>query len=166
MTFRRTDIAGVFAFTCLFIAGCGGGTNANVNGKPAAPNANAAAADREPKTNAEELGVLVNIPFEAEDIVWKEEPGTKALVAVLRFAPADSAKVVAEAEKVRPPANVTLQSETWYPDELVAQSDTSGDDTLKGLSYAADMFLLPPYNEGRLVRVEGTDYFVLEVSIK
>ncbi len=148
------------------LAGCGGGKpNSNTTS-----NANTALAANEnpnsPKTNIEELGVIINVPYTAEDIVWKESPSHKKLTAVFRFSPADSDKIVAEAAKVRPPQSVTMDNETWYPDDLIAQGNISGDDTLKGTSYAANAFLQEPFNEGRVVRIEGTNYFILEATAR
>ena len=61
---------------------------------------------------------------------------------------------------------VTIENETWFPDDLIAYGEMSGDDTLKGTSYAANAFLQDPFNEGRVVRIEGTNYFVLEATAK
>ena len=118
------------------------------------------------KTNVEELGVLVNIPYEAVDIVWKEDSVRKRLIAVLRFSSADAAKLVVASESLRPPQAVNLSSESWFPAELIAQSDLSGDGTLNGKSYAANTFLQEPYNAGSITRIENSDYFVLEAHAK
>jgi hypothetical protein len=118
------------------------------------------------KTNAEELGMLINIPYDAEESVWRSESPQRKLTAVLRFAAADCDKLVADATRYRTPENVTIPSESWFPDELVAQGDISGDDTLKGTSYGANPFFLDSYNDGRMIRIEGTNYFVLEISSK
>ncbi|MBP6002950.1 MAG: hypothetical protein KA746_05900 [Pyrinomonadaceae bacterium] len=144
--------------------GCGGSKIAN-NSVPSNRVSNAIETDSA-RTNVEELGMYLRVPYETEDIVWKEIASQRKLIAVLRFSPVDSAKVVTEAEKVGTASMVTIESESWFPDELVAQSDLSGDDTLRGQSYAADAFLQPPYNYGRITRIEGTDYFVLEATAK
>lgn len=159
---RLAPILTLIAFSAL-VGACGGEkTVGNANLILPASTKNAAAA----KTNVEELGMLVTIPYETEDIVWKEDEANKKLVAVLRFSPTDAAKVVAEAEKIRPAQPANLASESWYPPELVAQSSTSGDSTLNGKSYAANTFLQPPYTSGTLTRIDNTDYFVLEASAK
>jgi len=139
-------------------------TNKNSNSEShnssntAAENSNAA------KTNVEELGLLVTIPYEAEDIVWKEDTAHKKITAVLRFSPEDANKITADATARQAPQNVTLSSSSWFPAELIAQSEMTGDDQLHGTAYAADAFYQEPYTTGRLVRVEGTDYFVLELT--
>src|SRR4051794_30849527 len=118
------------------------------------------------RSNVEELGVLVNMPYETEDVVWKDFPEQKKVLAVLRFSPGVANKFVAQAEKGRKPNKVTVSSESWVSPELIAQSDVSGDNSIKGTAYAANEFLQPPYNEGQITRINDTDYFVLEVYAK
>jgi hypothetical protein len=164
MRFRLVLYILVLSVITFAVWGCGGSKPANNSGSSNPPiNSNESNTAR---TNVEELGMYLRVPYETEDIVWKELASQKKLIAVLRFSPTDSAKLVAEAEGVRPASAVTIESESWFPDELVAQSDLSGDDTLRGQSYAADAFLQPPYTDGRITRIDGTDYFVLEASEK
>ena len=108
----------------------------------------------------------VNVPYEAEDIVWKESTDRKEIIAVLRFSPEDADRIVADAAPRLVTQNVSLSSESWFPAELIAQAEMSGDDSLSGVAYAADGFFQEPYTSGRIVRVDGTDYFVLELSAK
>jgi hypothetical protein len=146
----------------LFVS-CGSpskNTDQRASTNTAVENANAA------RTNVEELSLLVNVPYQVEDIIWKENAAHKKLTAVFRFSPEDSAKLVADASLRGAPQNVTLTAATWYPAELNAQSDMSGGDSLRGIAYPADAFFQEPYTTGRIVRVEGTDYFVLELSAK
>jgi len=147
----------------LFLA-CGGPAKNAANSSSATnqskENANTA------RSNVEELRLIATIPFEAEDVAWKEDQTRKKLVAVLRFSPADSAKVVAEAERVKPPEAASISSESWFPPELIAQSEMSADDVLNGKAYAANQFFLDQYSTGRIVRIENTDYFVLELDAK
>jgi hypothetical protein len=162
----RVDVILAFLLLTALLNACGGGSG-NANSKavadaPKAANENA----NTPKTNVEELGVLINVPYESEDIVWKDDASHKKLIAVLRFSTADCDKIVADAQKYRKPEDAAIQSESWFPDELVAQGDMSGDDTLKGISYGANAFLQEPFNEGSIIRIEGTNYFVLEASSK
>lgn len=90
----------------------------------------------------------------------------KKIVAVLKFSPRDSAELVNNIEKIKPPVDAIIDSESRFPAELVAQSQLSGDGTLKGKAYAADDFLQPPYKNGKITRIENTDYFVLELTTK
>ncbi len=130
------------------------------------------------KDNTEELAQLVKIPFVLEDVdaVWRIEPmgnfpdgrvpgpTDQKLRAVFLFYPDDAAKLVAEAERLKAGSPVTIDNETWFPPELTGKGELSGDDTLKGIEYPANQFFQSPYLQGRLVRVEGTDYFLLELT--
>jgi hypothetical protein len=148
------------------LTGCGGfGSDANANAANAASN-DAANAGNTARTNVEELGLLVAMPYETEDAVWREDAGQKRIMAVLRFSPEDSNKLVEHAKSIKPPVPGKIESESWFPAELIAQSEMSGDDTLKGEAYAANDFFQPPYSEGRITRIENTDYFVLELTAK
>lgn len=146
---------------------CGGSGSNNANLATAGNrSSNAAANSNSAKTNIEELAMLVRVPYESEDIVWKEDQVNKKVIAVLRFSPVDAGKIVAEAEAFGTPARVNIPAETWFPGELIAQSEMSGDGVLKGLVYAANGFYQEPYSAGKITRIEGTDYFVLEVAAK
>ena len=154
-----------FLLCSAVLSSCGGpGTNSKPS-STAAVNASAENSNAS-KTNVEELSLLINVLFEPEDIVWKEDKAHKALIAVLRFSADDANKLVADAAVRRAPQPVTLNSSSWFPAELIAQSDMSGDESLHGMAYAADAFYQDPFTSGRLVRIDGTDYFVLELSSK
>jgi hypothetical protein len=165
-------------FATLFAGSCAstGTENSNANGQTAnAVNTNTA---NSVKDDIEELELTIKMPFHPEEAVWREDlmgkmgdnrvpaPTDKKLTAVLRFLKDDAAKVVAQAEKYKPAAPATIPTEKWFPAELIAQSQTSGDETVKGLSYPANDFLNPPYADGKITRIEGTDYFVLELFTK
>ena len=103
-----------------------------------------------------------------EEVVWHEvetgNPKGKKLIAVLKYSPEITAKIIESAEKHKPAAPADVDAEDWFPPELVAKSQESGDASLKGVEYAANDFLQPPYTRGRLTRINDTDYFVLELS--
>lgn len=153
--------------SCLALAhACGGTGNRSLNSSGVQssnqPNENVNAV----RSNVEELGLIVNVPYETVDVVWKEDKARKRITAVLRFSPVDSTRLVGEAEKIRRPEGASISSETWFPAELIAQSEMGGDDNLNGRSYAADQFFQEPFSSGRIVRIENTDYFILELSAK
>src|SRR4051812_7354953 len=164
MTSSRIGLILALILSAVSLMGCGGGsadgnTSANANSQPAA-NSNTA------KTNVEELGMLINVPYESDEVFWKDDPSRKKLVAVLKFPTGEANRLIGDAEKVRPPQKVSINPESWFPPELVAQSDMTGDDTLNGKSYAANAFFQDQYNEGRIVHIDDTDYFVLELTSK
>jgi hypothetical protein len=143
--------------------GCIAGTDKKANtrspGAPGAANQNAA-----PRTNVEELGLLVKVPYEADDVVWKESPNGKKVVAVLLFPKETAERIVTDAQAYGPGQPVTLSAETWFPEELIAQSEMSGDAAIRGTAYPANAFFHDKYNSGRITRIEGGDHFVLEVA--
>jgi hypothetical protein len=143
------------------LTACGGGSSISVANNQNVPvrlpeNSNAA------RTNVEELGLLVKVPYETEDIVWKEYTTKKRILAVLRFSPTNANKIVAEAGGMLEATGVAVES--WFPDELIAQSEMSGDNALKGTAYPATAFYQQPYASGKIIRIEGTDYFILDLS--
>ena len=149
-------------FGALLIAGCGAGGGANSNSVTSVPTPDPNA----PRTGVEELGLLITVPYESEDCIWKQDPGTKAITAVLRFDAEDTGKLAAQVEKLRPPEEASVPMETWFPGDMVVDSDLRGDDQLRGKAYAADPFFQEPYVSGRLLRVGGTDYWILQLQPK
>ena len=117
-----------------------------------------------PKDNIEEFGLLVRLPFEPEEVAWEEKPDQKKLLAVVRFTAENAQKMAAEVAKNGTPVAEILTVESWYPNELIAQSELTGESTVKGQSYPAEPFLNPPYTKGKITRVENTDYFILQIS--
>ncbi len=69
-----------------------------------------------------------------------------------------------QAGTYKPAAEADIDAETWFPAELIAQSQLSGDESLKGTAFAADDFLHEPYNQGKITRINDTNYFVLELT--
>lgn len=163
----QSCVTGAFAiFFALSCLGCGGAPR-DANSAAAANAAVPGESGNSPKTNVEELSLLINMPYEVDDeLVWKEDPAHKKLVAVMHFSKAGAEKVVADAAGKQAPQNTLVPSESWFPAELIAQAEMSGDDALNGTAYAADAFFLEPYTSGRMVRVQDTDYFILQLSAK
>jgi hypothetical protein len=153
---------------------CSNGPVSNSNSTQNRTNQNSpnAASDK-----VEELGMLVVLPMEPEETVFREDPAivstdgtqpqySKKLTAVLKYPAPDADKLSALIEKSSPPLSASVNTETWFPAELIAQSDLSGDDTLKGDSFAAADFYQAPYTDGKITRVEGSNYFILELFSK
>ena len=158
-----TLIVTVFYTACSSAGGDSSNSNSgnsNINTANSNTNSNAV------KDDVDELELTIKLPFHPEEAVWREENSGKKLVGVLRFLKEDANKIVVQAGSYKPPAPDIINTENWFPAELIAQSQTSGDETLKGLSYAANDFLQPPFSDGKITRIEGTDYFVLELLAK
>jgi len=163
----------VFLSVVLLLNACSGIETANDN--RAAPNANPNAAVIVPVDDVEELGKIVKLPYAPEEATFYEfdlsadansrpsVPNAKRLVAVLKFSAENADGLVADVGKNTAPAPFDVEAENWFPPELVAKSQETGDETLKGVSYPATAFLQPPYTNGRITRINDTNYFVLEM---
>ena len=123
------------------------------------------------KDDIEELGKIIQLPFVPEETTYREinlnnknpAPNKKKLVAVLKFSAEHANQIVAQAQKYNPPVPADVDAEDWFPPELVAKSQETGDDFLKGAAYTANDFLQSPYSNGKLTRINDTNYFVLEL---
>jgi hypothetical protein len=125
------------------------------------------------KDNVEELELTIKLPAHPEEVLWREDKTNtqnnaqatngKKLTAVLKFTAEDAGKIVAQSETYRPATPAQIDTESWFPAELIAQSELSGDETLKGSAYAANDFLQPPFTDGKLTRLENSNYFILEL---
>jgi len=159
-----------------FFTACstGAGVNSNANQANQAANQANSNVSNSIRDDVDELEMIIKTPFHPEEAVWREEtlgrnndrvpgPTDRKLVAVLRFLHPDAENIVAQADKSSPVLNETINPENWFPAELIAQSQMSGDETLKGKSYPANEFFNSPYLTGKITRIEGTDYFVLEL---
>jgi hypothetical protein len=148
----------------LSAVSCGSRADGNVTPPPpansSAENANGV------KTNAEELSLLINMPYEAEDVFFKEDKADNRLTAVLRFDKVDTDKLASDLEKTGSAADATIETEALFHPELRSQSEMRGDVALNGKSYTAVPFFSAPYNEGTITRIDGTDFFVLELTAK
>ena len=117
-----------------------------------------------PKDNVEEFAILVRLPFEPEEVAWEEKPTEKSLTGIIRFSSENASKMSAELAKLGAGTPETLTVETWYPAELIAQGELSGESEIQARSYPAESFLNPPYTKGKIARIENTDYFILQIS--
>lgn len=181
MKFTFVNLTAVLILSILFLSACnedptGDGKNpiANSSNQPANANGETANAARD---DIDELGKIIKLPVSPEEANYWEEnlSGTdssnqnsvskaKKIVAVLKFSSENAAQLISNIEKIKPPTDSEIDAENRFPAELIAQSQLSGDETLKGKSYAADDFLQTPYNVGKITRIENTDYFVLELT--
>jgi hypothetical protein len=147
-----------------------GTCSAEPGGNVASTNSNANAnanASKKANDNLEELGMLIKLIDEPEDVLWRDEPiaDGRKLTAVILYLPASTDKIIADAEKHGTPADVSIEPADWYPKELISQSELSGG-PLQAKQYPANDFFQAPYSAGRLIRIEGTDYIIVELSTK
>jgi hypothetical protein len=141
--------------------------NLNVNVDPNANNA---------KDNETELKSLVNLPFEPEENVYQEdnnklttdgtnkptpETNVRKLTAVFKFSKDDSDALIKMLEEKGNGFESKIEPESWFPAELIAKSQMSGDESIKGTGYDASVFYKSPFNKGSITKINDTDYFVL-----
>ncbi len=159
-----------FLLTITLFNACSGNNAANVNSL--APNSNQTAnsiSEIVAHDDVEELGKIIKLPVAPDEATYSEikpnsgEPSSAKLIVILKFSTRDANQIVASAEGYKPPAPADVDAEDWFPPELIAKSQETGDASLKGVEYAANDFLQSPYARGRLTRINDTDYFVLEL---
>ena len=166
MKFFQANLFFVFLAGAFFLSGCGRSGNVNQNVNSANQAANADSNANLTQDNTEDLGRIVSLPYVPEEVVWREtgSQNTKKMIAVLKFSSADAQAIVAQAEKYNPAAPAELEAENWFPPELIAKSQESGDESLKGNAYAANDFITREYKDAKLTRISETNYFVLELT--
>lgn len=165
----------IVALTANFITSCGAleianGNNANTSATNVSINNNP------PNDDLGELLTIVRLPELPEETVWREEtmgkgadesrvpgPTDRKLTAVLHYDEKTAAKLVEQISKAKPPEAAEVNTSNWFPAELIAQSQMSGNETLKGISYGVNDFTNVPYGSGRITRIENTNFFVLEL---
>jgi hypothetical protein len=125
----------------------------------------------ETKDDIDEFEKIARLPFYPEDVVWQETTvenspngNGKKIRAILLFKQEDYDKLMAQPDKQKPAGNLELEAEKWFPDELVARSDFSGDRVLKGILYPAESFLAEPFKKGVFMKIDGTEFFILDIS--
>lgn len=162
-----------FLLTVVFFNACSGSNTANFNSS-ASGGGQAANSISEiiAHDDVEELGKIIKLPAAPEEAAYSEiklnssgASNDVKLLVILRFSTADANQIAASAAQYKTPAPADVDAENWFPPELVAKSQETGDASLKGVEYAANDFLQPPYASGRLTRINDTDYFVLEMFL-
>ncbi|MDQ3634521.1 MAG: hypothetical protein M3405_08435 [Acidobacteriota bacterium] len=119
--------------------------------------------------NEVELREKINLPYEPiGDSPWQEDTKSvpNKLKAVLKFSEEDTQKLLEKVRGANKSLAVSIDAESWFPAELIAKSDSTGDTTLKGIEYSATDFVKSPYSEGNLIFIDGADFFVLNLQTK
>jgi hypothetical protein len=117
----------------------------------------------ETNDDSDDLAEFIKLPFIPEDVLWQqfEVPGGKKIVAVVRFNPKETPLVLAGSQAGE---KIEIAAERWFPQELTAQSDISGDQVLRGTIYSGDVFFKDSFNKGRIIKLDGSDYFIVELT--
>lgn len=162
---QSSSIPVIFLFFVLAVSALTSCNSPAGNGNANVSTANSTTVSKVvPKDNVEELAMVVKLPFEPEEVAWEEKATDGSLTAVIRFSSENAEKMSAEVAKNGGPTPERLTVEAWYPAELIAQSEMSGESIVEGKSYPAGPFLNPPYSKGKITRIDNTDYFILQIS--
>ncbi len=181
MKIARAKFLCVFLLAFVLFAACREDNSQNTNSQSADSGQTTGSNDESGNSNItkddiEELSKIIKLPFLPEETTWREDnlskpasnqipaPNEKKLIAVLKFSSDDANQLIRQAEKYKPVVQTEIEAENWFPTELIAQSQLSGDESLKGNSYAADNFYQPPFNSGKITRIADTNFFVLELT--
>lgn len=165
-------------FLTLAFNGCSENDTSNKNSKNLNSSSNPGAkTEIVPQDNPEELGKIIKLPILPEEVTYIESDtndaknasggsllNNKKLVAVLIYSSENANQIARQAEFHAPPVPADIDAEIWFPPELIAKSQETGDEFLKGSAYAVNEFIQSPYKSGRLTRINDTDYFVLELT--
>jgi len=168
MKIARAKFVYVFLLAIFFFVACRENANQNVNRQTAnsiEQNASTGENSNLPKDDVAELERTIKLPFHPEEAIWLTAANEKKLVAVLKFSSEEANQIVQQAERYKPATQAAIDAENWFPAELIAQSQLSGDETLKGNSYSANDFLQPPFSNGKITRIAETNFFVLELTV-
>lgn len=179
MKISPTSLIPILILLIFSIGGCANTENDSANNSttnvqtPTVETANANIS----KDNIEELDKIINLPMLPEEVTWREDnldkqngndnvsaSKGKKLTVVLKLSAEDAQKLIEQIDKSKPAFASDVDAESWFPPELIAKSQESGDENLKGTSYAANDFLREPYKNGKITRINDTDFFVLELT--
>jgi hypothetical protein len=158
----------IYAATlALLLLCCCGSAPSNSSDQQSSNTANSANTQTGPNDNVEELRSSMQVPFEPEEAVWRitsDKAGRKRLTAVLRLKPEDYKALSSRAATAGPGRQVEVSVEPWFPAELTAMSETTGENTVPATSYPANEFFQAPFNSGTVSLVTDTDYVIIELQ--
>ena len=143
--------------------------NANASANANAGNLNSINNSQKPNDDVEALRNLIPVPFDPEEVVWRtfpSGPNGRRLVAVFRLSPEDSRAFAAKMNAAGGEGAVQVNLEQWFPAELIAMGETTGDMAVAGKSFAATDHFQPPFNVGTITAIPDTDYVILELNEK
>jgi hypothetical protein len=155
-----TKLAVFFLALALALVGCSSPAANSVNvseNKPANTNSNTA------NDSVEELRSLIQLPFEPEDLSWRQwnDQGKQKLVAVILLTPEAYRSMNAKHGIGGTPVQVNV--EQWFPSELTTMAEMNEDMTVKGNAFAANDFFQPPFVSGNVIFIPDTNYIVLDL---
>lgn len=166
MKFLRPVAILTFFSLLLLLASCSSPSDSSNNAANTGNRKADISSSNTANSNAEELGMLINFTWEPEDLTWKRNEEKKLVTAVFRLEDEDQKKLLEQLAAKPPGARKEIQLEEWFPAELIAQGESAGGSSVAGNAQTAEDYFQMPYNEGTITRIDGTDFFILEVWTK
>jgi hypothetical protein len=185
MELPQIRASGSMVAIALLFSACLSPQESNIDSNTLRPNINTnfnSNTDANSNTSEDDetaLNTLINLPFVPKENAWRKEritadansnvapePTDYKLTAVLKFSENDTQELISKSKGNKMPFKTELEAESWFPAELIAKGETSGDSTLKGLAYGVEDFVKAPYSSGVLIQIDDTDYFVLVLQTK
>ena len=162
MTRLKFGLIVTLIFCFALTTGCSGPvSNVNTAAGNAAQGSNSQVRGND---TVEELRSLIQIPFEPEEVTWRtlDTGGQNRLVAVVLLTPDEHRKFAA---KYGPGGNdVKVNVERWFPVELTAAGETTGEMTIAGKAFPGNEFYQAPYNAGSVIFIPETNYLILDLQ--
>ncbi len=165
MSFSTPIRLALLAVAVLIANGCSSrpASNVNINSAANLPSSNS----NPTNDNVDELRSLINLPFEPEEVVWREQNASIGrLLAVVRLSPEQFADLSKRLSSTAQGNQVQVTVERWFPAELIAMSETTGEKDLTAISYPATEFFQAPYTEGTVAVIPETDYVIVDLKKK
>lgn len=130
----------------------------------------------ETQSDIENLGKKINLPVMPSEVRWTEEvfdnskgaipgPSDRRLTVLMKFDDAGAAQTAATLAAQTPEKSLgNADVKSWFPEEVKSAAKTiDGRTRLEGAKYSPAAFFRAPYNNGNLIRVGATNYFVLNL---
>jgi hypothetical protein len=130
----------------------------------------------EVRTDFENLEKQINLPVRPREVVWTAEildnskgavpgPTDYRLTALLKYDDKSAAELTQKlGAEIMETSLGNADVKPWFPDEVKTQAKTvDGRTYLEGAKYSPEGFLRAPYQNGNLIRIGKTNYFVLNV---
>jgi len=130
----------------------------------------------EVKTSVEELEKQINLPVRPSEVKWTAEffdnsrgavpgPNDYKLTALLKYDEKSAAELIKKLDtEIMEQSLGNADVQAWFPEEVKNTAKTIDNRKfLEGAKYSPKAFFRAPYQNGELIRVGETNYFVLNL---
>lgn len=128
------------------------------------------------ETDIDELAKNINLPVRPSEAIWKKTkkdneqgripgPNDYYLIAVLKYSDSEIEDLKEKTGQNKEEFTRGIDElQDWFPEEVKKLAkDIDGENLLPIEKYDAGAFVKSPYSKGTLSRVEGSNYFVLNL---